>query len=127
VAVPRRVLICGDRAWNDYFMLANAVWSLPDGSIIIEGEANGADQLARKAAECREPAFRVMQFPAQWWKYGRGAGPVRNRQMLKEGQPDEVWAFHDNLAASKGTANMVRLAERAGLPVRKFSHARATK
>jgi hypothetical protein len=37
--------------------------------------------------------------------------------MLNEGQPDEVHAFHNNIAASHGTKDMVRQAREAGVPV----------
>lgn len=47
----------------------------------------------------------------------RQAGPIRNEQMLQEGQPDKVLAFHENLAQSRGTADMVRRAAKAGVPV----------
>ena len=49
----------------------------------------------------------VNPFPAQWSKYGRAAGPLRNTQMLSEGNPDIVLAFHDNIKRSRGTRNMI--------------------
>jgi hypothetical protein len=57
-----------------------------------------------------------MPSTAQWGRYGRAAGPRRNAQMLSEGRPDRVVAFHDHLSASVGTAHMLELARRAGLP-----------
>jgi len=48
-----------------------------------------------------------LEFPARWDLYGRAAGPLRNSQMLKEGKPNLVIAFHDNLDSSKGTKDMV--------------------
>jgi hypothetical protein len=77
----------------------------------IEGEAKGADSLARDVA--LELGFKVLSFPADWDKYHRAAGPIRNRQMLTEGKPDLVLAFHQDLTRSKGTKNMVTLARRA--------------
>jgi hypothetical protein len=41
--------------------------------------------------------------------------------MLDEGRPDEIVAFHDNIAASKGTADMIRRAQKAGIPYRLVS------
>lgn len=61
-------------------------------------------------------------YPADWKTYGRAAGPIRNRQMLTCGQPDLVLAFHDALEISKGTANMVKIARKAGVPVVVISH-----
>ena len=49
-------------------------------------------------------------------RYGRGAGPRRNRQMLDE-NPDIslVLAFHEDLGRSKGTRDMVRRSEKKGI------------
>jgi hypothetical protein len=55
--------------------------------------------------------FRI--FPANWKKHGRAAGPMRNQQMLDEGKPDLVIAF----PGGSGTADMVRRAKAAGVPV----------
>lgn len=115
-----RVLICGDRHWTDYVMIADRVATLPKGSEVIEGEAKGADLMARRAAE--QHGLLVLSWPAEWDRYGRAAGPVRNQRMLKEGRPEEVWAFHDDLANSKGTKDMVRQAQKMGVPVKVFSH-----
>src|SRR5206468_1198725 len=119
----KRLLICGDRRWTDLAMILEAMRALPGDTVIIEGEAAGADSLARLCAEAR--SMRVLRFPADWKRYGRAAGPIRNRQMLDEGRPDEVWAFHDDLANSKGTADMIAQATRRNVPVRVFSHVAA--
>jgi hypothetical protein len=52
-------------------------------------------------------------FPADWEKYGKAAGPIRNQQILVEGKPDLVVAFQ----GGRGTANMVSRAQQAGVPV----------
>jgi len=94
------------------------VFSLFTGThTLIEGEARGADSMARDIALAR--GWEVIRVPADWVKYGRGAGPIRNQQMLDMG-PDQVWAFHDNLACSKGTLDMVRRSKRAGKDVKYF-------
>ena len=61
--------------------------------------------------------FAIIGFPAQWDKYGKSAGVIRNQQMLDEGKPDTVVYFHDNIERSKGTKDMVSRAKKAGLPV----------
>lgn len=61
----------------------------------------------------RERNIPVRAFPADWTTHGKAAGPIRNSQMLKEGLPDLVVAF---LAPdSRGTANMIAQAEKAGV------------
>ena len=114
-----RVLFCGDRNWSDYSCIRQELEKLPKGSIIIEGCAAGADSIAGWLAE--QMGFEVMKFPADWKKYKRAAGPIRNQQMLDEGKPDMVFAFHENIEISKGTKDMVTRAEKAGLEVRIFT------
>lgn len=118
-----RVLICGDRNWTDVGMIRSVLLALSyriavEGNgplVIIEGEAKGADRIAREQAEYH--GIAVERYPADWKRYGRGAGPIRNQQMLDEGKPDLVIAFHDNLDHSKGTRDMVERARKTRIPV----------
>lgn len=113
-----RVLICGSREWADGGAIYQKLAQLHDGKnvvIVIEGECRGADVLGRQAAE--QLRIPVLAFPAEWKKYGRSAGPIRNAQMLREGKPAVVLAFHDDLAHSAGTKDMVERAKKAGLKV----------
>lgn len=112
---PRRVLICGDRHWTDRFLISMVLNTLPADAVIIHGAAPGADTIAGNIA--REMGLRVEPYPAEWDKHGHAAGPIRNQQMLDEGKPTEVHAFHSDLKKSKGTKDMVRRARTAGLPV----------
>jgi hypothetical protein len=81
---------------------------------IIEGGAKGVDRNAKAYAMQKGIPFE--EYPANWDKYGKAAGPIRNKQMLDEGQPDLVIAF---LAPnSKGTKNMIEQATKAGVPVK---------
>lgn len=109
-----KVLVCGSRHFNDYELLEKTLEALPTISCIIEGEARGADKLARKYAEGR--GLDVLPFPALWNKHGRAAGPIRNTQMLVEGKPELVIAFKG--PNSKGTQNMIDQATKAGIKVK---------
>ena len=79
-------------------------------SLVIEGEQRGADTSGKLWAETVK--VKVEPHPANWAKYGRAAGPIRNREMLKS-NPDLVVAFHDNILKSKGTADMLKAAKAA--------------
>ena len=83
---------------------------------IIHGGAPGVDTIAGDLAGAM--CFKVTPFPADWKRYGLGAGPIRNRQMIVDGRAELVVAFHENLMASKGTANMIMQASRYLVPVK---------
>jgi hypothetical protein len=107
--------VCGDRNWTNRKMIrACIIAHAPD--VVIHGAARGADEIAGQEAidlqvEC------VVAFPALWNKEKKAAGPIRNSRMLKRGEPTHVVAFHNNIEQSKGTADMVKKARAAGLPV----------
>lgn len=116
-----RVLICGDREWGllprHREAMQRFIDSLPEGTVVIHGDARGADRMAGEMAEAR--GLRVLAFPADWSR-GKGAGPRRNQQMLDEGFPRRVAYAHDDLENSRGTADMVRRSRLAGLPVERI-------
>lgn len=116
----RRVLVCGDRKWDDYTLIYDTLNKVGRIGLIIQGGARGADTHAKEWAQYYPKPF--LHFPANWKKYGKAAGPIRNTQMLREGKPDLVIAFHDNIKKSKGTADMVRQARKASIPCVIVSH-----
>jgi len=109
-----RILICGDRNWTDKAFIKSKLQSfalLYTDITVIHGNARGADKLAGEAA--KELGFKVIPVDAQWARYGKSAGPVRNREMLGYA-PNLIWAFHDNISESKGTADMIKAAKQLG-------------
>ena len=110
-----RVLCCGDRNWTSYEIIRRELEKFDDNTVIIEGCANGADSISAYIA--RQLGYRVLEFPAYWKKYGKAAGPIRNTQMLDEGKPDLVLAFHTNIENSKGTKNMIEQSKKRGIKV----------
>lgn len=108
-----RVLVCGSRHFHDKKRMKEVLDSY-DITEIIEGEAKGADLLARSFGE--KFGIPVRAFPADWNTFGRAAGSIRNNQMLVEGKPELVIAFWDE--KSRGTQNMINQAIKAGVEVR---------
>lgn len=109
-----RVLVCGGRDFSDWGELTRILNDLHADrgfTVLIEGGAKGADTLAHNWAVAHK--VETLEFPADWERFGRSAGHVRNRQMLEEGRPDLVVAF----SGGRGTANMVTLATDAGVEV----------
>jgi len=119
-----RLLVCGGRDFTDRDKLENILEGFEFENIIecvIEGEAPGADTMAREWAE--GIGIDVKKFPADWKRYGRAAGPKRNQQMLVEGKPTYAFAFYDRPRQfSKGTADMVTRLKKAGITVEEVDH-----
>ncbi len=85
----------------------------PKRLTLVNGGAKGADFAGRWWAE--RFGMQVETYEADWDTHGRAAGPIRNQRMIDEGKPDLVLAF----PGGRGTADMVRRAEKAGIEVRR--------
>lgn len=114
-----RVLITGDRNWEDADTIVRRLRELRDEHgldlLVIHGGATGADITAGMA--CDAMGVDQVCIPANWRGRGKAAGPFRNVFMFKLTKPDLVVAFHDNIHFSKGTKHMVEYAESKGCPV----------
>lgn len=112
-----RLLACGDRDWVKVGVIRRVLIQagVGPGTTLIHGDARGADRMARDVGQALGATIEA--YPADWARYKRAAGPIRNQQMLVEGKPDRVIAFHADIANSKGTKDMVERARAAGLPV----------
>ena len=95
---------------NSIFYSSTDNW-LPEDIFIISGGATGVDSVAIDWAVTHWCGFK--EYPADWGKFGKAAGYLRNKQMLNEGKPDIVIAF----PGGKGTANMIKLAKNAGIKI----------
>ncbi|MEE2040088.1 DUF2493 domain-containing protein [Nocardiopsis sp. CT-R113] len=86
--------------------------------MLIHGGASGADALAAKYAHAHYWPTTV--FPANWWRHGKAAGPRRNQQMANttaDLMADPGDAVCVVFPGGRGTADMVRRAEAAGIRV----------
>jgi hypothetical protein len=113
---PIVALITGSRHWTNQEAIRRELLPLAPDTILIHGDANGADRLAAQVAS-ELGIKKILAFPADWRRFGRAAGPIRNQKML-ERQPDVVIAFHEALCQGCGTKNMVALARAAHVPVK---------
>jgi len=104
-----KALVCGGRNYRNKNKLFDELDKL-DPDIVIHGDARGADRLAGKWA--RAKGKMELKFPAEWQKYRRSAGMIRNRRMLEE-KPDIVVAF----PGGRGTYNMIKISKKAGIRV----------
>jgi len=108
-----KVIVCGGRHYADADQLFRILDKLDaDLGIVtlIHGDAHGADRLAGSWGQARSK--EVIAVPAEWNRYGKAAGHLRNQRML-DMEPDAVIAF----PGGRGTADMMRRAIWAGVPV----------
>jgi hypothetical protein len=120
VSTERVIIVCGGR---DFVPTAPAhayAWlcswlTYCRATIVREGGALGGDRFGRERAVAL--GIDVDTMEADWKRHGRRAGPKRNQAMLdKEPRPIGVLAF----PGGSGTADMVRRAKKAGIPVREY-------
>jgi hypothetical protein len=110
-----RILVTGSRNWTDLHTIAEALQRVAGpgpGTTLVHGGAPGADTVAAHIAH--SAGWTIEAFPADWDRFGQGAGPIRNAAMVKAGA-DHCLAFIRD--ESRGATGCARLAERAGIPV----------
>lgn len=117
------LLVVGSRSITDYGFIKEKLGHLI-GPIrdkyrfqVVSGGANGVDRLAEKYA--KENGFEMHIVPAEWDKYGKRAGYIRNDAMHRyiSGYSHRgVVAFWDG--KSKGTLHSLELAKKYGNSLR---------
>ena len=115
-------IVTGDRYahQDDWSHVIATALADHDVTAVVHGDARGIDAIAADVAGGM--GVEVIAFPADWNKHGKGAGPIRNTQMLDylrdqviSGNAGIVLAFHPDISSSKGTKNMAGQAKRAGI------------
>ena len=109
-----KLAIVGGRNFNDYGKLALTIHNhfyLVQITEIISGGAKGADSLAKKYAR-QYLNIKYREFPAEWDKYGKRAGYLRNQTIVDN--CDMVLAFWNGV--SKGTQDTIEKAKKAKIP-----------
>ncbi len=111
-----RVVVCGGRDFQDRELCFKTLDGLLEEETdveIVTGGAGGADALGAEYAQARARELTV--FKPEWDRFGKSAGPVRNRQMVSYAGETRaaVVAFWDG--ASPGTASTISFARQAGL------------
>jgi hypothetical protein len=104
-----KVIVAGSRNFCDYELLKRKLMFLLKNKSkndveIISGGAKGADYLGERFA--KENGYNLRIFKANWNKYGKKAGPIRNTEMVE--YADALVAFWDG--KSKGTAHVIDFA-----------------
>lgn len=121
-----RILVTGSREYEDYASVLQAIkdaitaMPVPGDALpsvtVVHGGYGGADTLADRAA--RALGLFVEAHPADWGRYGKRAGYIRNAAMVRLGA-DICLAFYVPGAENRGTSMCANLAATAGIPVTK--------
>lgn len=114
----KRIVVAGSRDYSNYKDAKNYIdfcisrirkeYTL----IFVSGDCKGADTLGERYAI--ENGFELEKYIADWQKYGRAAGPKRNKQMAIIA--DYVICFWDG--RSKGTKSLIYFAKQFNKPIR---------
>ena len=110
-----RVLVYGGRDFTNHivgYYILDKLHKEFGFTLVIDGMARGADTIGYNWAQTN--GLPSERYPAQWDKYGKSAGPIRNKQMLDEGKPDIAVAF----PGGTGTSNMTKQLLEAGVLVK---------
>lgn len=118
-----RLIVAGSRSIRDYALFSRTLddtLRLWRGDLDLGGEPSeivsghawcGVDRLGERYA--KERGIPLKLFPADWKRHGRAAGPIRNREMAE--YADALFLLWDG--ESKGSANMLKEAERSKLKI----------
>ena len=118
-----RVVIAGGREFSDYKYLCERMDAMlvrvqqEFKIVVLCGKARGADTLGEQYAKAR--GYEVNYYPADWNRYGRSAGHIRNSWMARDA--DAVVVFWDG--KSIGSKDMICRTKESNKPLRVFRYA----
>lgn len=100
-----KIVVTGGRDYEDWAMVQEVLDRLNPSHVYVGDCPTGADEMAR--AWCDNNKVNYTIFVANWDKFKKAAGPLRNAEMLgKAGHEATVLAF----PGGKGTDNCVKTA-----------------
>lgn len=108
-----RIIIAGSRTVteNDVIKALRCCSWIGFTTAVVSGTAIGADFYGEKWAENHH--IDIHKFPADWKKYGKRAGYIRNKMMAENAEG--LIAIWDG--KSQGTYNMIELANQYNLRI----------
>jgi hypothetical protein len=126
---PYRILVTGSRDWEDRAAVDSALTAIAAANafqeratVVVHGSCpTGADAFADDWARyhaARNPLIEFERHPANWAINGKRAGFIRNQLMVNLGA-DVCLAYIRN--GSRGASHTARIAEQAGIPVRRWT------
>jgi hypothetical protein len=117
-----KLIIAGSRTFQIDASAAVSLHNINNISEVVCGMAPGVDLAGKYFAEndwkldyplCSDRPIPVKEFPADWDKHGKAAGPIRNKEMAE--YADALLLIWDG--SSRGSANMKSEMQKLGKPV----------
>jgi len=103
-----KTIIAGGREFDDYELMTISLSDLPwTITEVVSGTARGADQFGELFAMDHD--IPITRFPADWDKYGKSAGPLRNEEMAE--YADACVCFWNGSTHRSGTYHMINFAK----------------
>lgn len=116
--MKKRIVVAGSREYTnyeaakEYIELCISRLKERYTLVFVSGGCRGADELGERYA--RENGYKIEIYAADWDKYGKAAGSMRNKKMAEAA--DYIICFWDG--KSRGTRSMIECAEELGKPLR---------
>lgn len=114
----KRIVIAGCRDYENYeeaeTFINKCIADIKFNNtiVIVSGGAKGADKIGELYA--KKHGYKTELYPANWIKFGKSAGPKRNKVMAQIS--DYVICFWDG--KSRGTLSMIKFANLYNKPLK---------
>lgn len=108
------ICVTGGRHFSDQEFVYNvfdAIHSIEGITLLVHGAARGVDALAARWAAKNSISHTDEKYAAEWEKFGKAAGAIRNAKMLKSEAIELLVKF----PGGSGTANCFKLANKMGI------------
>lgn len=108
----RTTIVSGSRTITDYELFKRFMAECPfldQITTVFFGDAKGVDAMILRW--CKENGRTYQKFKAEWNIYGKGAGPVRNQEMIQAGADSACILWTGARSTSPGSADMLRRVE----------------
>lgn len=112
------ILVTGSRTWTDREAIKHELQRYARGNQgvrVVHGGAHGADKIAGQVA--MELGWAVKTYVPDWLKYKRGAGLIRNTEMLAAELSNIRIVLAFPKGEARGTKDMIKKCRAAGLRV----------
>lgn len=107
-----RIVVTGSRDFPSLGLVHAVLWEAQSDHGLLKVATGGSGVVDQ---EVENLGYEPTIYKADWQKYGRLAGPLRNHHMIDDFKPHRVYAFWDG--KSRGTLDCFSYAAQKGIQV----------